>query len=356
MKFRAGILGATGAVGQKFIRLLANHPWFDITALAASERSAGKPYREAARWIESVPLPEHIGNMVVQNVTPDLDCDLVFSGLDSSVAGHVETAFDDAGYPVISNAKNHRMDPDVPLLIPEVNPEHIALIDRQQRPSGGFIVTNPNCATVGLTMALKPLHDAFGVETVHVMTMQALSGAGYPGVASLDATANVIPFISGEEDKLETEPLRILAPLSEGPSVSSLSFGISAQCNRVPVIEGHTECVSVKLSRPASPEEVMRVLRAWQAPEEVRVLPSSPEQCLVVDDAPDAPQPRRDVHRGEGMTASVGRVRSCPVYDMRFVVLSHNTVRGAAGGAILNAELLGARGLLKHRTAEASHA
>ncbi len=356
MKLNVGILGATGAVGQKFVRLLEGHPWFEVTAVAASERSAGKPYRQAAHWIESTPIPDAVGELTVETCEPGLDCDLVFSGLDSSVAGPIEKAFADAGYPVISNAKNHRMDDDVPLLIPEVNPEHIALIERQQRPSGGFIVTNPNCATVGLTMALKPLQDAFGIEAVHVTTMQALSGAGYPGVASLDAVANVIPYIGGEEDKLETEPLRILAPLSrEGdagtPSVSSLAFPISAQCNRVPVIEGHMECVSVKLSGSPSIEHVQETIKRFTGPDEVSVLPSSPEYCVVVDEADSAPQPRRDVHRGAGMTASIGRIRPCPLFDVRFVVLSHNTVRGAAGGAILNAELLASRGLLPHRTA-----
>lgn len=350
MKLRVGILGATGAVGQKFIRLLEDHPWFEITAVAASERSAGKPYHEAAHWIEDTPLPSAVADLVVQECVPGLDCDFVFSGLDSSVAGHVEKAFAEAGYPVISNAKNHRMDPDVPLLIPEVNPEHLSLVERRSFPDGGYIVTNPNCATVGLVVALKPLQDAFGIEAVHVTTMQALSGAGYPGVASLDATANVIPFIRGEEDKLETEPLRILAPLSDGPSVELLDFGISAQCNRVPVIEGHTECVSVKLTGSPSIEQIRRALDEWQAPAEVRALPSSPEHCLWVDDAVAAPQPRRDVHRGAGMTVSVGRVRPCPLYDVRFVVLSHNTVRGAAGGAILNAELLCTRGKLTHRS------
>lgn len=349
MKLSVGILGATGAVGQKFIRLLADHPWFQITAVAASERSAGKPYREAAQWLEDTPLPDAVADLIVQECVPGLDCDFVFSGLDSSVAGHVEKAFSEAGYPVISNAKNHRMDPDVPLLIPEVNPEHLALLERQTYPGGGYIVTNPNCATVGLAVALKPLQDAFGIEAVHVTTMQALSGAGYPGVPSLDATANVIPFIGGEEDKLETEPLRILAPLSDGPAVKLLDFGISAQCNRVPVIEGHMECVSVKLSGSPSIEQIRRVLDQWEAQAEVRALPSSPAECLVVVEAENAPQPRRDVHRGAGMTVTVGRVRPCPLYDVRFVVLSHNTVRGAAGGAILNAELLCARGKLTHR-------
>lgn len=351
MKLHVGILGATGAVGQKFIRLLQDHPWFEITFLAASERSVGRPYSEAAHWIESIPLPATIANMMVQECTPVADLDLVFSGLDASVAGEVETAFAAAGIPVVSNAKNHRMDPTVPLLIPEVNADHLALIDRQQFSEGGFIVTNPNCASVGLTLALKPIQDAFGIDAVSVTTLQALSGAGYPGVASLDALANVIPFIGGEEDKLATEPLKILAPLVAGsrPEVGMLDFPISAQCTRVPVLEGHLECVSVKLSRPADSDAVKKALEKFVAPAEVRRLPSSPEKCLQVLDAPNEPQTRRHVDAGAGMTVSVGRVRPCEVMDVKFVVLSHNTVRGAAGGAILNAELLAARGLLHHR-------
>lgn len=350
MKLRVGILGATGAVGQKFVSLLEGHPWFELTALAASERSAGKSYGEAAHWIESTPLPASVAQMEVRLCEPGLDCDLVFSGLDSSVAGPVEKAFAAAGYPVISNAKNHRMDEDVPLLIPEVNPEHLTLIERQD--TEGFIVTNPNCATVGLTMALKPLQDAFGIEAVQVTTMQALSGAGYPGVASLDAVANVIPFIGGEEDKLETEPLRLLAPLASNngePAVIPLGIPISAQCNRVPVLEGHMECVSVKLHGSPSMERVRQVLADFVWPSEVAALPSAPARCLDLLEDETAPQPRRDVHRGAGMTVSIGRLRSCPVFDVRFVVLSHNTIRGAAGGAILNAELLASRGLLLHR-------
>ncbi|MGB0650308.1 MAG: aspartate-semialdehyde dehydrogenase [Rhodothermales bacterium] len=354
MKLTVCILGATGAVGQKFVRLLEDHPWFTVTAVAASERSAGKRYRDAAHWIEPTPMPEGVADLEVQLCEPGLDCDLVFSGLDSSVAGTVEKAFASAGYPVISNAKNHRMDDDVPLLIPEVNPDHVDLIHRQTYSDSGFIVTNPNCATVGLTMALKPLQDAFGIEAVHVTTMQALSGAGYPGVASLDAVANVVPYIGGEEDKLETEPLRILATRTgEGPhsSVTSLSIPISAQCNRVPVIDGHMECVSVKLVGSPSLVAIEKAIRGFTSPDEISVLPSSPASCLEVDHSDSAPQPRRDVHRGDGMTVSVGRVRSCPVFDARFVVLSHNTIRGAAGGAILNAELLAARGLLPRRLA-----
>ena len=352
MKLNVGILGATGAVGQKFVRLLENHPWFTITAVAASERSAGKSYRDAAHWIEPTRMPESVAGLEVQLCEPGLDCDLVFSGLDSSVAGTVEKAFAAAGYPVISNAKNHRMDDDVPLLIPEINPEHVDLVQRQTYSETGFIVTNPNCATVGMTIALKPLQDEFGIEAVHVTTMQALSGAGYPGVASLDAVANVVPYIGGEEDKLETEPLRILAPRQgEGASssVTPLSFPVSAQCNRVSVIDGHMECVSVKLAGSPTADQVEQALRSFTTPGEVAGLPSAPETCLMVDDAEAAPQPRRDVDRGAGMTVSVGRVRSCPVFDARFVVLSHNTIRGAAGGAILNAELLASRGLLAQR-------
>src|SRR5690606_5348930 len=229
---RVGILGATGAVGQKFVELLDGHPAFEVVALAASERSAGRPYREAANWIGSVEMPARVAEMEVLPVEPDaLDCDFVFSGLDASVAGEVERRFAEAGVPVISNARNHRMDPAVPLLIPEVNPSHTALTARQETP--GFIVTNPNCSTVGLVMALKPLADAFGVEAVHVVTMQALSGAGYPGVSSLDALANVVPFIGGEEEKLATEPLKLLGTL-DGDTIRPADITISAQCNRVP--------------------------------------------------------------------------------------------------------------------------
>lgn len=352
MRYTVGILGATGAVGQKFVRLLANHPWFEITAVAASERSAGKPYREAANWVERVEMPASVADLIVQKCEPGLDCDFVFSGLDSSVAGPVESAFAEAGYAVISNAKNHRMDPDVPLLIPEINPDHLDLISTQGYTSGGYIVTNPNCASVGMTVALKPIQDAFGIEAIHVTTMQALSGAGYPGVASLDAVGNVVPYIGGEEDKLETEPLRLLGMLDRAADpvrVTPLEFPISAQCNRVSVVDGHTECVSLKLSRPASAEQVKEVLASFESPADVADLPSSPEQCIRVYDESSYPQPARHVDEGNGMTVTVGRVRECPLFDVKFVVLSHNTIRGAAGGAILNAELLAKRGQLTKR-------
>jgi aspartate-semialdehyde dehydrogenase len=369
------ILGATGAVGQRFIELLEHHPRFEVTAVAASERSAGRPYRDAVNWLGHRPIPPSVADLTVGTCVPPAlstastpndsanpstphhsghsrPFDLVFSGLDSSVAGEVESAFAAAGFPVISNAKNHRMHPDVPLLIPEVNPEHLALIEGQRwaptdTPGSdsdsdpkGFIITNPNCATVGLVMALKPLHDAFGVESVLVTTMQAISGAGYPGVPALDILGNIIPHIGGEEDKLETEPQKILGDLSDRRSISSANIAISASVNRVPVVDGHLESVSVRLTGTPSPDTVIEVLRNWRAPDVVRGLPSSPEKPLEVFDQPSFPQPARHVGLGNGMTVSIGKIRACPVLGIKFNVLSHNTIRGAAGGAVLNAELL----------------
>ncbi|MFT5145103.1 MAG: aspartate-semialdehyde dehydrogenase [Rhodothermales bacterium] len=347
-KLRVGILGATGAVGQQFVRLLAGHPWFEVTAVAASERSAGKPYAEAANWIGSEPLPEAIGKMAVQLCEPGLDCDFVFSGLDASVAGSVEAAFASAGYPVISNARNFRMEADVPLLIPEVNPEHTVLIDRQTYGSGGFIVTNPNCSTVGLVCALKPLSDAFGLDKVHVTTMQALSGAGYPGVSSLDILGNVIPYIGGEEEKLETEPLKLLGQVGD-QGVKPLDAVFSAHCNRAPVLDGHLEAISVSFRKSAGPDLVKDVLRSFKSPIADMDLPTAPDPFLAVFEDPRFPQPRRHAGLGGGMTVSVGRVRACNILDIRMVVLSHNTIRGAAGGAILNAELLHKQGRIKQR-------
>ncbi|WP_457653632.1 aspartate-semialdehyde dehydrogenase [Rhodocaloribacter sp.] len=346
-KFRAGILGATGAVGQKFVEVLDGHPWFEITALAASERSAGKAYREAVNWIGAGEIPAGLAAMTVENATPDLDCDFVFSGLDASVAGELEQRFARAGYPVISNARNHRMDPATPLLIPEVNPAHTALIERQ--PWGdGFIVTNPNCSTVGLVCALRPLVDAFGVEAVQVTTFQALSGAGYPGVPALDILGNVTPYIGGEEEKMASEPRKLLGTLTPA-GIAPLDVTISAQCNRVPVLEGHLECVSVKLKRPASPGDARRAFLDFRNPLADMGLPTAPERFLEVFDDPRFPQPRRHAGLGGGMTVSIGRLRPCEVLDLKFVVLVHNTIRGAAGGAVLNAELLVRQGYLKHR-------
>lgn len=346
MKLKVAILGATGAVGQKFVALLADHPWFEISAVAASERSAGRAYRSAVHWLEDVPLPESVAQMKVELARPsDLDCDFVFSGLDASVAGEIEDEFTRAGYAVVSNAKNHRMQADVPLIIAEVNPDHIALINKQDHGNGGYIVTNPNCATVGLTMTLKPLLDAFGIEAVQVTTLQALSGAGYPGESALDALGNVVPFIGGEEEKVETEPLKLLGSMDTGAS-----FPISAQCTRVPVIDGHLACVSVKFQKSGITQaSVLRAFRQFDVPPEVAHLPSSPEKALLVMEHEAAPQPRRHALIGNGMTVSVGRVRNCSIMDIKYVCLVHNTIRGAAGGAILNAELLASRGILKHR-------
>lgn len=351
-KFKVGILGATGAVGQKFIEVLEGHPWFEIAVLAASERSAGKPYREAANWIGSKAIPSSVGDMVVVEARPGFDCDLVFSGLDASVAGEIEAEFARAGYPVISNARNFRMQDDVPLLVPEVNPDHVALIERQDWGSGGYIVTNPNCSTVGLVCALRPLVNAFDVEAVQVVTMQALSGAGYPGVSSLDALGNVVPYIGGEEEKMATEPRKLLGTLIDG-RVEPASLRVSAQCNRVPVLDGHMECISVRFGGEVSAEDVRQVFLDFESPIDQYALPSAPERLIQVFDDPRYPQPRRHAEHGRGMMVSIGRIRPCEVLDVKFVALVHNTVRGAAGGAVLNAELLAHRGLLKRRNAEA---
>ena len=350
-RYRVGILGATGAVGQKFIELLAAHPWFEVAELVASERSAGRRYRDAVNWIGSSSIPESIAEMEVTALTADLECDFVFSGLKAVVAEKAEWRLAEAGFPVISNARSYRMNPDVPLLIPEVNPDHTAQIARQGRSSGGYIVTNPNCSTVGLTCALRPLYDAFGLEAVQVTTMQALSGAGYPGVSSLDALANVVPFIGGEEDKLVNEPCKLLGQLQPDGSIKPATIAISAQCNRVPVLDGHLECVSVKLSRQASVQDVCEAFEEFESPITRFGLPSRPERFLKVYDDDRFPQPRRHVETGRGMTVSIGRVRPCEVLDVKFVVLVHNTVRGAAGGAILNAELLVKQDLLHPKPA-----
>jgi len=347
-KLRAGILGATGAVGQKFIELLADHPWFKVTALVASERSAGCRYSEAVNWIGTADIPASVASMEVLPLGRDLPCDFVFSGLHASVADHAEPHLAKAGFPVISNAKSYRMDERVPLLIPEVNPDHIALIHQQDWQSNGYIVTNPNCSTVGLTCALKPLHDCFGVKAVHVTTMQALSGAGYPGVSSLDALGNVVPFIGGEEDKLVHEPNKLLGFLA-GNQLQKASIAISAQCNRVPVLEGHLECVSVQLDSNTTPAGIHQAMESYSSPIADLDLPSMPAKFLNIFDEERFPQPRRHLDLGQGMTVSIGRIRPCEVLDYKFVVLSHNTVRGAAGGAILNAELLIKKGFLHPR-------
>jgi len=351
-KWRAGVLGATGLVGQRLVKLLADHPWFELTEVAASERSSGKCYADAVRWHLDAPIPAAARGLAVKGLDPNLACDFVFSALDSSVAGPAEEDFARAGYPVISNSKNHRMDPDVPLLIPEVNAPHLDAIPLQQKNrgyDGGFIVTNPNCSTAGLVLVLKPLADAFGLEKIFVVTLQAVSGAGYPGVASMDIHGNVVPFIDGEEEKMESEPQKLLGKW-DGARFVDAGLGLSAHCNRVPVLDGHLECVSVGLKKIASLNEVREVLKNFEV-DELASLPSAVRHPVVVLDEPDRPQPRRDVNAGNGMAAVVGRVRECPLLDVKLTLLSHNLVRGAAGGALLNAELLAARGFLKHRVA-----
>ena len=341
------ILGATGAVGQTFIRCLKGHPWFQITELAASERSAGKSYAEATRWLEGE-LPSELANKTVLPCDPNkLSAPIVFSALDATAAGDLEPAFASAGALVLSNAKNFRMEPDVPLVIPEVNASHLALLDRQRQSRGwtGGIVTNANCAATVATVALAPLHEAFGVQQVFAMTMQAVSGAGYPGVASLDILGNVIPYIGEEEPKIEREIPKMLGCVDGGALVPA-SLKVSAHANRVPVEHGHTVCMSIKLVKRASAEEARDAMASWTGDRSVRGLPSAPERALVLTDAADRPQARRDVGSGAGMTVVVGRVRSDPQLDIRLVALGHNTIRGAAGGSVLNAELLVATGVV----------
>jgi len=345
-KFRAGVLGATGAVGQRLVALLADHPWFELTEVAASERSSGKKYSEAVNWHLNTSIPVAAANLVVKSLEPALDCDFVFSALDSSVAGPAEEEFARAGYPVVSNSKNHRMAPDVPLLIPEVNAAHLNAIPVQQKNRGygsGFIVTNPNCSTAGLVLVLKPLADAFGLEKIFVVTLQAVSGAGYPGVASLDILGNVVPFIGGEEEKMEEEPQKLLGRW-DGSRFVEAGVGISAHCNRVPVENGHLECLSLSLKKIATLAEVREALRDFTVSEELAALPTAVKNPVIVLDEENRPQPRRDVDAGNGMAAVVGRVRECPLLDVKLTLLSHNLLRGAAGAALLNAELLASRG------------
>ena len=347
-RIRAGILGATGAVGQRFAARLADHPWFELTALAASEKSAGRRYGDRVRWKLGADLPPQLAGVPVQPCDPDLPCDVVFSALDAEVAGEIEEAFAARGRAVFSNSRNHRMGPDVPLLVPEINPDHLEAISRQQarRRGAGYIVTNPNCSTTGLVMALAPLHARFGVEQVVVTTLQAISGAGYPGLPAWDIADNVIPFISGEEEKIEVETAKILGAWN-GAAFEPAPVRVAAHCNRVAAIEGHLEVVSVKLARPVGPEEAERALAEFRGEPQRLGLPSAPAVPLRVRREPDRPQTRLDRDEGGGMTAVVGRVRPCPVFDLRFVVLSHNTERGAAGASVLNAELAVQRGLLR---------
>jgi aspartate-semialdehyde dehydrogenase len=346
-KIRAAVLGATGAVGQRFLQLLDNHPWFEVTALTGSERSAGQTYGEACRWLLDTPMPAAFRDLPIVPSEAELDTPLVFSALPSGPAGVVEERLAAAGHVVCSNASNHRMAPDVPLLVPEVNPEHLELIavQRKKRGWGGAIITNPNCTATPVAMALRPLHDLFGVTKLLLVSMQAVSGAGYPGVPSLDIMDNVVPYIGNEESKVESEPQKMLGTL-HNEQIESAPFVISAHCNRVPVRDGHTVCLSLSLERNPSPEEVVAALRGFRAlPQELK-LPSAPPYPVIVRDEDDRPQPRRDRESENGMATIVGRVRPCPLFGIKFVALAHNTLRGAAGGSVLNAELMKAQGVI----------
>lgn len=343
-KIPVAILGATGSVGQKFVQLLVNHPWFEIAELCASDKSAGKKYKDAVDWFLPSPLSEKIGEILVQKCEPVLKSKIVFSGLDSNVAGEVETEFAKAGYKVISNSKNHRMDEDVPLLIPEVNPDHLELI-KTQKYGEGCIVTNPNCSVIGLVIALKPLLDNFGLESVNVVTMQAISGAGHPRVVNLDIEDNIIPFIGGEESKVEIEPLKILGTLNDNKFTFN-NFKINAQCNRVNVSDGHTECVQVSLKKKASADEIIKVWKEFKSMPQQLILPLAPVQPIYYNDDQTFPQPKHQRDADKGMAVSIGRLRKDKIFDYSFVILSHNTVRGAAGGAILCAELMKGKGII----------
>jgi aspartate-semialdehyde dehydrogenase len=346
-KHPVGILGATGMVGQRYIQLLEDHPWFQVTWLAASDRSSGKAYGEAVKWRLDTPLPERIAKMPVSPAEPPGAPRIIFSSIDAPIARELEPKFAEAGCAVLSNSSAFRMTPNVPLVIPEVNAEHLHLIEEQpsRKQSGGYLVTNPNCSTIGLVLALKPIEERFGIEQIFVSTMQAVRGAGYPGVASMDILDNVVPYIGSEEEKMEAETLKLLGRL-DGGAVTPLAARVTAHCNRVPVIDGHTECVSIKLSKKATADQI---LAAWNdyKPLAGRHLPFAPKQPVQFAAQPDRPQPRLDRNRERGMAVTVGRLRPCSLLDWKFVLLSHNTVRGAAGATILNAELLASLGKLE---------
>jgi aspartate-semialdehyde dehydrogenase len=349
-KYPIGILGATGMVGQRYIQLLADHPFFEVVWLAASDRSSGKSYGEAVKWRLDTPLPERIAKMIVSPAEPEGAPKTIFASVDAAIARELEPAFADAGCAVISNSSAFRMAANVPLIIPEVNGDHLHLIEEQpwRKDKGGYIVTNPNCSTIGLVLALKPIEERFGIEKIFVTTMQAVSGAGYPGVASMDILDNVVPFIGSEEEKMEAETLKLLGKL-EGRTVAPLAAGITAHCNRVSVVDGHTECVSIKLGNKLG-REVKRedILAVWAEfkPLAGLDLPFAPAQPVEFAPQNDRPQPRLDRNRGKGMTVTVGRLRPCSLLDWKFVLLSHNTVRGAAGATILNAEMLASQNKL----------
>ena len=347
-KIKVAILAATGAVGQRFVQLLDNHPWFEVTALTGSDRTIGQTYAEGCRWILAGPMPEYAKSLKIVPTASGLDAAICFSALPTDQAKELEPAFAQAGHIIASNASAHRMWPDVPLLIPEVNPDHTNLIQAQRANRGwsGALTTNPNCTATGFTIALRPILDNFGIQKIFVVSMQAISGAGYPGVASLDIVDNVVPYIGNEEDKVETEPQKMLGKLIED-KIELAGFRTSAHTNRVAVTDGHTVVASLELSTKASAAEVAQVMVEFKGPEIVRDLPSAPKTIIEVRSEADRPQPRKDRDAGNGMTTVVGRVRSDPLFDVKLVVLSHNTIRGAAGGSLLNAELMAAQGWVK---------
>jgi aspartate-semialdehyde dehydrogenase len=346
-RIEVGILGATGMVGQHFIKFLQGHPWFDLAWLGASDRSAGKKYRDAAKWHLDGSTPASVADMTVQESKPGNGTPkLMFSAMDASVATEIEQAFAMAGHVVVSNSKNHRMDRDVPLLVPEINYDHLKLIPGQQKQRGwkGQIVTNPNCSTIVLTLGLAALKP-FGITKVIATTLQAISGAGYPGVPSMDINANVIPFIGGEEEKMQQETQKILGAYA-GDHIEPLAAKVSAHCNRVPVVDGHTVTISVEFSAKPAEADILRAFESYSSVPQQRELPSAPRRPVIYMTEPDRPQPRKDTERERGMATFLGRLRACPVLDYKFVALGHNTVRGAAGAAVLNAELMYSEGLL----------
>jgi len=333
-------------VGQSFVKFLRNHPWFDLTWVGASDRSAGKKYREATAWRLEGEMPEQVAGLTVEECKPGNAPKLVFSAMDASVATEIERAFANCGHLIVSNSRNHRMETDVPLMVPEINPDHLKLLARQHKERGwkGSIVTNPNCSTIVLTLGLAPLKQ-FGIKRVIVTTMQAISGAGYPGVPSMDINANVIPFIGGEEEKMQQETQKILGDMVDG-SVQPLAAKVSAHCNRVPVVDGHTVTVSVEFSAQPTEADLRNAFERFSSVPQQRDLPSAPKRPVQYMPEADRPQPRKDAERERGMAAFIGRLRPCPVFDWKFVALAHNTIRGAAGAAVLNAELMHSEGLL----------
>jgi aspartate-semialdehyde dehydrogenase len=347
-RIAVGVLAATGSVGQRFVQLLADHPWFEVVAVTGSERTAGRPYGEGVNWVIPGDPPPSVADLIVQDTEPGLDVPVLFSALPTKQAKEMEPVFAEAGYAVITNASAYRMPEDIPLLIPEINPDHTQIIAAQQakRNWSGFIVASPNCSTTSAVLPMKVFQDAFGLEAAIMTTMQAISGAGYPGVSSLAILDNVIPYIGGEDEKLEAEPKKLLGSVENG-AIQMADIRLSAQANRVPVIDGHLASVSVKLSRSASPAEAIEVLENWQPPAICAQLPTSPERPLIYRHENDRPQPKLDRDSEDGLAWTVGKVRDCDVLDLRYLSITHNTLRGAASGSILNAELLVIQGCIQ---------